>query len=354
MQTRRASDLLAVLVFAAGAVNAAEALGGQLRVGAARVDVTGPLGPSQTGKYDHEKVYVRAIVIDNGAARAALVSVESGQFNWPATLQGVAAEVGCPVENVIISTTHTHSGSAAAPPRPGTSAPPAVASPPILEAVRQAKARLQPASMGFGTGAAYLNVNRDAIHPETRKWTQYSNLDAPSDKTVAVLTFFKPTGEPIAVYVNYAMHPINGYVIGVVSGDFPAAMSRYVEKAFGDDVVVAFSQGASGDQNPLYLRPSNNAMASRANNKITGFEINREASEGPLRDAAYKGPAARDADPRVVEDLFRFIESEGQLLGEEVIRVMTWTKKTTSDARILGPAEGGELPRAETDGRRSA
>ena len=74
---------------------------------------------------------------------------------------------------------------------------------------------------GSARGASYLNVNRDAIDPETRKWTQYSNLDAPSDKTVAVLTFDKPTGEPIAVYVNYAMHPINGYVLGIVSGDFP-------------------------------------------------------------------------------------------------------------------------------------
>jgi len=350
MQTRRASTFLAVLAFVVGAVDAAGAQGG-LRVGAAKVDVTGTLGPSQTGKYDHERVYVRAIVIDNGVARAALVSVESGQFDWQLTLQGVATELGCPVENVIISGTHTHSGSAAPMPRPGTSPPPAVASPPILEAVRRAKARLQPASMGFGTGAAYLNVNRDAIHPETRKWTQYSNLDAPSDKTVAVLTFFRPTGEPIAVYVNYAMHPINGYVLGVVSGDFPGAMSRYVERAFGDDMVVAFSQGASGDQNPLYLRPSNNAMASRANNRITGFEINREASEGPLREAASKGPAARDADPRAIEELFRFIDGEGRLLGEEVIRVMTWTKRTTSDVRILGLRKVVSCPgRKRTDG----
>jgi hypothetical protein len=34
--------------------------------------------------------------------------------------------------------------------------------------------------------------------------------------------------------------------------------------------------------------------------------------------------------------LFRFIESEGQILGEEVIRVMTWTKRTPSDVRISG------------------
>jgi neutral ceramidase len=300
-----------------------------LRVGAAKVDFTPPTGPSQLGKYDHERLYVRAIVLDNGAARAALISLEGSQNEWAATSKLVAAELDCPLANIIMSSTHTHSGASSG----GAANPNAPPSKPVLEAVRQAKANLQQARVGFGTGNLYLNVNRDAIAPETRKWTQYSNLDAQSDKTVSVLTFEKPTGEPIAVYVNYAMHPINGYVIGVFSGDFPGAMSRYVEKAFGDDVIVAFTQGTSGDQNPLYLRPSNNAMASRAGNTITGFEINREASEGPLR---MPNNNARAVDPKVLDDMFRFIESEGQLLGEEVIRVMTWTKRTAEGVRIEG------------------
>lgn len=304
------------------------AAGSGLRVGAAKVDYTPPAGPSQLGKYEHERLYVRAIVLENGSARAALIALEGSQNEWKATGKAVAAEVGCPIENVIMSSTHTHSGATA-----GGMAQPTTLSQPVLEAVRQAKARLQPATVGFGAGASYLNVNRDAISPDTRKWTQYSNLDAPSDKTVSVLSFFKPTGEPIAVYVNYAMHPINGYVSGVYSGDFPGAMSRYVEKAFGDDVIVAFTQGTSGDQNPLYLRPSNNAMASRAGNKITGYEINREASEGPLRMPDNK---AKPVDPKILDAMFRFIESEGQILGEEVIRVMTWTKKTTAEARVAG------------------
>ena len=63
------------------------------------------------------------------------------------------------------------------------------------------------------------------------------------------------TGEPIAAYINYAMHAINGYVSGVVSADYPGAMCRYVEKAFDDKMIVAFTQGASaggrcGDERP--------------------------------------------------------------------------------------------------------
>ena len=346
-------SILVLLAFAAGASGAESGL----RVGAAKVDVTGPFGPSQTGKYDHERIYVRAIVLDNGTARAALVSTENGvgggdQANVEATVKAVAAELNCPVENVIVSGTHTHSGSSGA--RRSDGPPPAPApSQPVLDAIRQAKAKLQPARVGFATGASYLNVNRDAIHPETRKWTQYSDLDAPSDKSVGVLTFSKPTGEPIAAYVNYAMHPINGYVMRIVSGDFAGAMSRYVEKAFGDNLVVAFNQGASGNQNPLYMRPSNNALASRVGNKITGFEIDREPSEGPLRDFEYfkRGPAPKDADAKVLDDMFRFIESEGQILGEEVIRVMTWTKRTAADVRIAGLKKEVSCPgRKRTNG----
>jgi neutral ceramidase len=125
-------------------------------------------------------------------------------------------------------------------------------------------------------------------------------------------------------------------------------MSRYVHKAFGDNAIVAFTQGTSGDQNPLYLRPSNNAMASRVGNKITGFEGNREASEGPLR---MPNNNAKPVDPKVLDAMFRFIESEGQLLGEEVIRVMTWTKKMTSEVRIGGAQKTVSCPgRKRTNG----
>ena len=53
-------------------------------------------------------------------------------------------------------------------------------------------------------------MNRDAVDPETHRWSQAPNTHAVSDKTVAVLKFVKPTGEPIAVYMDYAMHPVDG------------------------------------------------------------------------------------------------------------------------------------------------
>ena len=55
----------------------------------------------------------------------------------------------------------------------------------IVEAVRQAKAKLQPARFGIGTGMSDVNVNRDEYTP---KGYIYGNvLDGPSDKTAWVL-----------------------------------------------------------------------------------------------------------------------------------------------------------------------
>lgn len=320
---------------------------GPLRVGAAKVDITTlpPAAPA-TGKYDHERLYIRAIVLDNGVTRAALISEDAGRLS-EAGLKLVTAELNAPAENIVSSSIHTHSSSLAGvgPAAAGAAAVDPNAPTPtdmnILKAVREAKSKLQPALVGFGTGLSYLNVNRDGIDPDTNKWYQGPNLNAPSDKTVAVLMFKKPTGEPIAAYVTYAMHPVSGYVSGIVSADFPGAMTRYVEKAFDDQMIVAFAQNASGDQNPLHLRPSTNVMASRNGTRVTGYVMNREASESLLRMNPRSG---KPADPKMMDTLLRFMESQGQMLGEEVIRIMSFADDVAGDVAIVGAAKNMTCP----------
>jgi hypothetical protein len=231
---------------------------GKLRVGAARVEIT-QLVSSQlppTGKYEHEKLYVRAIVVDNGISRAAILGADSSDMYesvWAQAAPKIAAELNCPIANIIMSVTHDHSaGSPMGLNIPETGYQPGLANA-MLDAVRKAKGELQPALVGYGTGSAYLNVNRDAINPETHLWTEAPNTRGISDKTVAVVKFVKPTGEPIAVYTTYAMHAVDAFQMGFITADFPGAMCRYVEQAFDDRAVVIFAQNASGDQNPLYM-----------------------------------------------------------------------------------------------------
>jgi hypothetical protein len=337
--TRYQIALLATFLIGSSAFGAV-AERGRLQAGAARVDITPPVNPAYppSGKYEHEHLYIRAIVLDNGLTRAALLNADLGNMPedvWTNASKQIAEELKCPVENIIMSATHTHSGVAAGPPPPGP--PPALPTAPLvtamLDAVRQAKAKLQPALVGFGTGFSYLNVNRDVVSDETHRWTQATNLNAPSDKTVAVVSFTTPAGDPIAAYVNYAMHPVNGYLVGITSADYPGAASRYVEQAFDDKMVMVFTQGASGDQNPLLLRPATNALASKSGVKITGYELVREHVEAPLREGQV--PHGK-LDPKVADRFERWIESEGQLLGEEVIRVMTNTGRGNGEVAIWG------------------
>ncbi|TCC37839.1 neutral/alkaline non-lysosomal ceramidase N-terminal domain-containing protein [Kribbella speibonae] len=311
---------------------------GQLRAGAARIDVTPPVNPKYPplNEYEHEKLYVRAIVFENKGVRGALIGADLGGIDeavWVDAVKGVAAELKTPAENIIISSTHTHSGVPAGPattgPRYGTEFMARVA----LQAVKQAKARLEPAQVGYSTGEAALNVNRDAINPDTHKWTQAANFDAPVDKTVGALTFYRTNGSPLATYVNYAMHPVNGYLNGLTSADFAGATSRYVEQAFGDKMVAVFTQGASGDVNPRWLRTGTNVLASRSDVPITGYELVRETVEAPVRDG--KVPYG-DVDPKVMRQLFDYMNALGIVLGEEVIRVMSHTGDKVSDPAIHG------------------
>jgi len=331
-----------------------------LRVGAARVDITPPADPANppSGKYAHERLYARAIVLDNGTTKAALIGADQGGLSegvWEAASKQIAAELNCPAENIVMSATHTHSGwgpggfpgMRGLRPDVGTNQPPPPIVGQIVDAVRQAKARLQAARVGYGTGKSYLNVNRDAVDGESHLWTQAPNPEGPSDKTVAVIEFLSATGEPIAVYMDYAMHPVNGFLAGLTSADFAGAASRYVEQAFDDKTVVVFVQGASGDQNPLYLRAGTNAMASQSGVPITGYVLTRERVEAPIRDGKVK---AAPLDPKVKDVLERVMDSEGILLGEEVIRVMTNIKRLEASANITAAQKTVTCPgRKRTD-----
>src|SRR5438046_4413159 len=134
------SFVIAWIVAAAGMSVAAYAQNTALRGGAAKVDVTpaaSALPPNYEGILDH--IYSRAIVIDNGSARAALITVDAGGVSdaiWQAVSKQLEGEVGIPAKNVLLTATHSHS----VPGQPAGSY-----TEKIVESVRVAKQRLAPA-----------------------------------------------------------------------------------------------------------------------------------------------------------------------------------------------------------------
>jgi neutral ceramidase len=290
------------------------------KVGAAKVDVTPTQLPKNSeGILDH--IYARAIVIDNGATSAALVSVDTGMIGeqtWRAVSERIEKELGIPAQNLVLNPTHTHSASG------GTVEQ-------IFNAIKAAKEKLQPARVGYGTGVSYINVNRNIIDRKTNKWWEGANYDGPSDKTVAVIKFEASNGQPIAVYYNYACHAVVTGNTDMLSGDFPGATSRYIEDSFDDKIVAVFSTGAQGDQNPLYFQQTFDLRDIRIKDYAKrGKDISNAMPPG--------GQGLNKQDPTVkklLDQQKQMILSMGQFLGEEVKRVMREMTRMSSGGRIF-------------------
>lgn len=227
----------------------------RLMAGAARVEFT-PLAKDLATPTDsiRDPLYARAIVVASGTSCAVLVGLDYGGARnelVDGAVSRITAATGCPAENILISATHTHSSNTGGLGGGGAPTQKQVADA-IVAAATQAKARLKPASIGYGTTQLALNTNRD-LYTRSGEWRQLPNPEGSSDKTLAVVSFIGEDHVPIGVYLNYAMHPINFYLSGVISADFPGMASRTIEDTFDGDTVAIFAQGASGDQNPLYM-----------------------------------------------------------------------------------------------------
>ncbi|OJW57942.1 MAG: hypothetical protein BGO55_10090 [Sphingobacteriales bacterium 50-39] len=238
--------LLAVSLFHGDAARAQA-----LRAGAAvRVITPDPLLPVSGGigtpNPTHEKkgeLTVRALVLEKGSTRIAIVGVDN--LGWTAVLgdRSRALIKGIPPENVLIGATHTHS------------APDAYAFPDesgrtgadlqyldwcthqIADAVNEAVRNLMPAvlktAVGEARGKIAYNYYADQLY----------------DPRCGVIQALAATGEgkgrPIATLVNYAIHPeVIGSHRGILSPDLCGPLyDRIVSKGGG---VALFMNSAQG------------------------------------------------------------------------------------------------------------
>ncbi len=288
---------------------------GSLRAGAAKIDITPQDLTGLTNLWRtpfhgvHDQIYVRALVVDNGLNCAAIVSADLVEFGDTSEVrEQIEQETGIPLAHIIITASHDHNaprvggvtaGATAQKGGPATEKYTSFVYGCIVEAVRQAKAALQPARIGTGKGTADVNTNRD-IFTETG-WRMGVNLDGPSEKTVWVVKLETASGEPIAILMNYAVHSV---VLGanntLVTGDLAGAAERYVEHYYADQVVALWTMGPAGDQNPKFT--SHYEDPPQPSDRIPGYPL---------------------------------METFGQLLGEEVVRVAGKIGRMRSEVQIL-------------------
>jgi hypothetical protein len=311
-----------------------------LRVGAAKVNITPPKDSLPQGFYNiHDDLFCRAIVLDNGTTSAALVGVDRGMLSndfYDKVTRKIATELGIPAINIFISASHTHS----APWGAG-----ALVEDGVFEAVKNARSKLQSAKISYCTGLSYLNINRDVIDPVTRLWSQGPNYDEPSDKTVAVIRFNDLSGEPIAVYYNYAMHANTMFMSGAISSDFPGVASKYIEEYYDNKLVAVFSSGAAGDQNPVSIRPMTD-IATQKTDALLASGKAKELGEAIMM-AGMGGESDVKIDTKFLTRQTQMISSLGQILGEEILRVMQLPQRAFSTLKMYASQETISCPGRE-------
>ena len=350
------------------AVHSQTAAPGRLRAGAHKVDFT-PAETELAVATDsiRDRLFARAIVVEDGGTCAVLVGLDyvgaSNQIVNDAVARASRA-TGCPAQNILISATHTHSSNTQG---LGQGPPSATrVADAIVEAATTAKARLAPARVGYGTTSIDLNVNRDLFNRKL-EWRQEPNPEGPSDKTLAVVEFLGADNVPIGVFLNYAMHPINFYLSGVISADFPGEASRYIEDLFDGRAVAIFSQGASGDQNPRDFRSPTLFLGQRtALSQGRGPFAQRigepPAQPNPSSPAVNSQRAATERAPIPAENLDAYkkalartgdyVRMLGSVIGSSAVRVMRESIQPADAARIWSAQETFTCPgriRLDTD-----
>lgn len=170
----------------------------------------------------------------------------------------IASVVGIEPAAVRITATHTHSGpvtgevtgfswmfdglDAVAPYV-------AMVTEQLAGAAREALARLEPVTIGHGTGSSPLAINRRVDMPGGGVRVGH-NPSGPVDHRVRVARLDGASGSPVATIVHYSAHPtiLAGGNLHV-SPDYPGPVREVVERSLGGHCL--FLQGTPGDIGPV-------------------------------------------------------------------------------------------------------
>jgi hypothetical protein len=230
--------------------------------GSGRVDIT-PTKPVPLGGYVartkpstgvHDPLFARALVLDDGAMRIAVVTCDLLAFE-PSAARAIRERVeratGIPAAHTMLTCSHTHSAPSVAPLRMGEPAAGyrELVEDRIVQAVRQAVERLRPVHLGAGRAKVYLGMNR-------RQRTAEGSMQIGKNPAgyawpwAPILVVGAEGGGPLAVLFSYGAHPV---ALGPdnlrVSGDYVGLAEREVEENFGGHVTALFALGFAGNVN---------------------------------------------------------------------------------------------------------
>ena len=223
----------------------------------------------------HDPLFAKALVLQAGASRMAIVTFDLGSIIAPELRKRIAEKLNIPV--VLLAASHSHS-------TPQYLNPDAAAAPSayqvemenkVFAAVEQASKSMSPAKIGIGRGEMRLGYNRLLPREDGRVRALFDNLErvpyGPVDPGFDLLRVDDMDGNAKALLVHYAVHAV---VLGSTnckySADYPGVMQSKVE-ADWKGVQTMFVQGGAGDINPLFM--------ARKGIEAEDFEVTRKMGE---------------------------------------------------------------------------
>jgi hypothetical protein len=201
--------------------------------------ISGGMGPTSPARQKRGELTARALVLESGQTRVAIVSLDL--LGFPAVLcdrvRGQVPRV--PAENILIGSTHTHS------------APDCYA---FADGQGNHTGDLDYMDWVCRQAAAAVNEAVDQLAPawikiatdEARGKIAY-NYYAPElyDRRMSVIQAVRPAGGTIATLVNYATHPeVLGNQQGILSPDLVGPLTDRIEQRVGG--MALFMNGAQG------------------------------------------------------------------------------------------------------------
>lgn len=244
---------------------------GQFRASVVKIDITpdktvwlrGYDARQSTGVHDH--IFHRIVAMDDGKTQFFLISTELAAYSpsvYDEVTKQLEEETGIKPVQVWWTVTHTHSAPEVGPPGLGgvfmgnrfkhepDADYAAQLKKQLIEGIKEARQKLEPARLGVGRGFARANINRRARDEDGPTFLGL-NPDGPVDRQIGLIRLEKADGTLLALVANYAMH---GTVLSgantLISGDAPGAVAEYVQQKLGAPML--YIQGAAGNQAPIY------------------------------------------------------------------------------------------------------
>lgn len=232
-----------------------------LSAGVARADITPPPGVDLWGYSNRsgpatgtlDPLFARVLYLNDGRSSVAVITLDLGRSFGRPQIAYVRQRAN---SEVMFIASHTHSGPVLDEDYEQVPEWEQRALDKIVEAINTARKQAVAARIGVGYGQAIIGHNRRYIQSDgTVKMLWRNSTGQPTgviDPSVGVIRVDNAAGQPLAILVNYACHPV---IFGPdnlrYSADYPSAMARVVEASWANQPICFFLQGAPGDINPM-------------------------------------------------------------------------------------------------------